>query len=109
MALSSAQGREKYVSHSGCRTPTTTQPHRKEITLMQNPISSCAGFRRGATRALRFIVAGTGAVLAGTGTALICTGVALKICGEKIKSFATNSARPEPRPMRRARVVPQPA
>jgi hypothetical protein len=66
-------------------------------------------FRRGATRALRFIVAGTGAVLAGTGTALICTGVALKICGEKIKSFATNTARPEPRPMRRARVVPQPA
>jgi len=76
---------------------------------MQNPISSCVGFRRGASRVLRFVLTGTGTVLAGTGTALICTGVALKICGLKIKSFATNSARPEPRPMRRARVVPQPA
>jgi hypothetical protein len=76
---------------------------------MQKPIPSCAGFRRGASRALRLVLIGTGTVLAGTGTALICTGVALKICGQKIKSFATTAARPEPRPFRRARVVPQPA
>ncbi len=64
---------------------------------MQNPLSSCASFRRGATRALRFIVAGTGTVLAGTGTALVCTGRVLKVCGQKIKSFAIpNHSTPQP-------------
>ena len=64
---------------------------------MQNPISSSASFRRGATRALRFIVAGTGTVLAGTGTALVCTGRVLKVCGQKIKSFAIpNHPTPQP-------------
>ncbi len=76
---------------------------------MQNPISSCASFRRVASHALRFALSGSGTVLNVTGTALVCTGRVLKVCGQKIKSFATNSARPEPRPMRRARVIPEPA
>jgi hypothetical protein len=64
---------------------------------MQNPISSCASFRRGATRALRFIVAGSGAALNVTGTALVCTGRVLKVCGQKIKSFAIpNHSTPQP-------------
>ena len=75
----------------------TTHPHRKEITLRQNPSSSCAGVRRGATRALRVIVAGSGAVLNVTGTALVCTGRVLKVCGQKIKSFAIpNHSTPQP-------------
>jgi len=78
---------------------------------MQNPIPSLTGFRHTASRMLRFVVAGTATVLTGTGTALVCTGLALKVCGQKLKSFNTPSqnARPQQRPVRRPRRVPQPA
>ena len=78
---------------------------------MQNPIPSFAGFRHGASRAMRFIVVGTGIVLTGTGTVLVCSGLALKACGQKLKSFTApgKCVRPQPRPVRRARRVPQPA
>ena len=78
---------------------------------MQNPIPSLAGFRRAASRALRFVIAGTGTVLTGTGTVLVCSGLALKVCGQKLKSFAApdKCIRPQARPVRRARRVPQPA
>ena len=78
---------------------------------MQNPISSFASFRRAASRALRFVAAGTGTVLTGTGTVLVCSGLALKVCGQKLKSFAApgQCVRPQAKPVRRARRVPQPA
>ena len=64
---------------------------------MQNPISSCASFRRAASHALRFALSGSGAVLNVTGTALVCTGRVLKVCGQKIKSFAIpNHSTPQP-------------
>ena len=78
---------------------------------MQNPIPSLTGFRRAASRMLRFVVAGTATVLTGTGTVLVCSGLALKVCGQKLKSFTTpgHYARPQPRPVRSVRRVPQPA
>ena len=77
---------------------------------MQNPIP-LAGFRRRVSRVLHFIVGGTGTLLTGTGTALVCTGLALKVCGQKLKSFTAlgRCARPQPKPVRRARIFPQPA
>ncbi len=64
---------------------------------MQNPISSCASFRRVASHALRFALSGSGTVLNVTGTALVCTGRVLKVCGQKIKSFAIpNHSTPQP-------------
>lgn len=78
---------------------------------MQNPIPSPGGFRRAASRALRFVVAGTGTVLTGTGAALVCSGLALKVCGQKLKSFSAPGpcVRPQQRLVRRARRVPQTA
>ena len=76
---------------------------------MQNPIPSCAGFRRAASCALRFAISGTGTVLTGTGTALVCTGLALQFWGRKLKSSAESPVRPQPKSNRRMRAVPQPA
>ena len=74
---------------------------------MQNPISSSASFRRGATRALRFIVAGSGTVLNVTGTALTGTGRVLKVCGRTLRIFA--ATRPHRHSAPSAQATPQPA
>ena len=74
---------------------------------MQNPIASCAGFKRAASCVLRFALTGAGTVLNATGTALVCTGLALQVCGQKIKLFA--SAHPHDSSTATDQAAPKPA